>query len=232
MDYAEMSDILKSTLGLDSEPVGVVLFKSEGDIPKDLKEIEKPMPYCGMVQRARRGEVLFARLDKHDCKGGASGIGLVECPENISSGKLYFSKLNKSATQTVGQRIAASMPRLPAGSTVATLVAPLAKLSITPDVVIFVGNALQARRIVQAVMYRRGGRMNLDTAGIQSFCVDATASPIIKGDVNVSLGCDGSAKKSALTENDVVVGIPFEMLEDICTILKERHEGWDKFMRS
>lgn len=232
MDYAEMSDILKSTLGLESEPVGVVLFKSEEDIPKDLKEIEKPMPYCGMVQRARRGDVLFARLDKHDCKGGASGIGLVECPENISTGKLYFSKLNKSATQTVGQRIASSMPRLPAGSTVATLVAPLSKLNMDPDVVIFVGNALQARRIVQAVMYRRGGRMNLDTAGIQSFCVDATASPILKGDVNVSLGCDGSAKKTGLADNDVVVGIPFEMLEDICRVLKERHEGWDKFMRS
>ncbi len=232
MDYSEMADVLKSTLGLDGEPVGVVLFKSEEDVPKDLKEIEKPLPYCGMVQRARRGEVLFARIDKHDCKGGASGIGMIECPENIATGKLYFSKLNKSVTQSVGQRMASSMPRLPAGSTVATLVAPLAKLNMAPDVVILVGNALQARRIVQAVMYKRGGRMNLDTAGIQSFCVDATSSPILKGDVNVSLGCDGSAKKTGLKDDDVVVGIPFEMVEDICRVLKERHEGWDKFMRS
>ncbi|ABK14396.1 MAG: DUF169 domain-containing protein [Methanothrix sp.] len=232
MDYAEMSDILKSTLGLDSEPVGVVLFKSEEDIPKDLKEIESPLPYCGMVQRARRGEVLFARSDKHACRGGAAGIGLHAFPDNIVQGKLYFSKLNKCATPTVGQRIVSNLPKIPAGSTVATLVAPLSKLNMNPDVVIFVGNALQARRIVQAVLYRRGGRMNLDTAGIQSFCVDATASPILKGDVNVSLGCDGSAKKTGLTDNDVVVGIPFEMLEDICRVLKERHEGWDRFMRS
>lgn len=232
MHYSEMADILKDTLGLSGEPVGVVLFKSESDIPKDIKEIERPASYCSMVQRARKGETVFARPAQHDCKGGAAGIGLMECPENIATGNLYFSKLNKCATQSVGQRIAAKMPRIPAGSTVATLAAPLAKLTMNPDVVIFVGNPFQARRIVQAVMYRRGGRMNLDTAGIQSFCVDATASPFLRGDVNISLGCDGSAKKSGLQDGDVVVGIPFEMVEDICRILKERHEGWDKFMRS
>lgn len=232
MQYSEMADILKGTLGLSGEPVGVVLFKSESDIPKDIKEIERPAPYCGMVQRARKGETVFARLAQHDCKGGASGIGLMDFPENIVQGNLYFSKLNKCVTPGVGQRIVANMPRIAPGSTVATLVAPLAKLTITPDVVILVGNPFQARRVVQAVMYRRGGRMKLDTAGIQSFCVDSTASPFLRGDVNVSLGCDGSAKKSGLEDGDVVVGIPFEMLEDICRILNERHEGWDKFMRS
>jgi hypothetical protein len=29
-----------------------------------------------------------------------------------------------------------------------------------------------------------------------------------------------------------VVGIPFAMMEDICTVLKTHYEGWDKFMRS
>ncbi|OPY45261.1 MAG: hypothetical protein A4E47_01039 [Methanosaeta sp. PtaU1.Bin028] len=232
MNYSEMSEILKSSLELSGEPVGVVLFKSESDIPKDQKELLKPASYCSMVMRARQGETIFARPAQHDCKGGAAGIGLVECPENIASGSLYFSKLNKCATQGVGQRISANMPRLPAGSTVATLVAPLANLNTNPDVVIFVGSPLQARRIVQAVMYRRGGRANIDTAGIQSFCVDATASPFLKGDVNISLGCDGSAKKSGLRDEDVVVGIPFEMMEDICGTLNERHAGWDKFMRS
>jgi uncharacterized protein (DUF169 family) len=100
-----------------------------------------------------------------------------------------------------------------------------------PDVVIFVGHPLQARRIVQAVMFKEGGRATFNTAGIQSFCVDATASPYLKGEVNISLGCDGSAKNSGLEDEDVVVGIPFAMMENICTVLKTHYQGWDKFMR-
>ena len=55
--------------------------------------------------------------------------------------------------------------------------------------------------------------------------------PYLKGEVNVSLGCDGSAKNAGLADEDVVVGIPFAMMEDICTVLKEHYQVWDKFMR-
>ncbi|HPJ30755.1 MAG TPA: DUF169 domain-containing protein, partial [Methanothrix sp.] len=67
---------------------------------------------------------------------------------------------------------------------------------------------------------------------IQSFCVDATSSPILKGDVNVSMGCDGAAKNAGLEDDFVVVGIPFDMAEKITPILAERGEGWDNWMRS
>ena len=108
----------------------------------------------------------------------------------------------------MGANIATNMPRILPGSTIATYVAPLDKMVMNPDVVIFVGKPLAARRIVQAVMFNKGGRASFNTAGIQSFCVDATTSPYLKGEVNVSLGCDGSARNSGLEDDFVVVGIP------------------------
>jgi len=174
---------MKSSLGIRDNVVGVKLFKSEDEIPKDLDPIERPFRYCSMIQNARlEGTSFLARADYHECKGGAAGLGLMECPENIASGSLYFDKLHKCETKDVGASIAANMPRLLAGTTVATYVAPLSKMVMNPDVVIFVGNPLQARRIVQAVMFTKGGRANFNTAGIQSFCVDATSSPYLKGE--------------------------------------------------
>jgi uncharacterized protein (DUF169 family) len=232
MNLEEMSDIMKTSLGIKENIVGVRLFKSEEEIPKDLASVERPFRYCSMIQDARqKGNSFLASADYHECKGGAAGIGLIECPENIASGSLYFDKLHKCETKEVGSNIAASMPRPPAGSTVATYVAPLDKMVTNPDVVIFVGNPLTARRIVQAVMFKKGGRSTFNTAGIQSFCVDATSSPYLKGEVNVSLGCDGSARNSGLDDESVVVGIPFAMMEDICNVLKTHYQGWDKFMR-
>lgn len=232
MNLEEMSDTLKTTLGLKDNIVGVKLFKREEDIPKDIEPLERPFRYCQMIQNARlKGESFLAHADYHECKGGAAGLGLLECPENIASGSLYFDKLHKCESREVGASIAAGMPRIPPGSTVATYVAPLDNMVVTPDVVIFVGNALQARRITQAVMYKQGGRSTFDTAGIQSFCVDATSSPYLKGEVNFSLGCDGSARNAGLDDVSVVVGIPFGMMEDICTVLKTHYQDWDAFMR-
>jgi len=232
MDLEEMSDILKTTLGLRDNIVGVKLFKREEEIPKELESIERPFNYCVMVQTARlKGDSFLASADYHACKGGASGLGLLECPENIASGALYFDKLHKCESREVGSSIAAGMPRLLPGSTVATYVAPLDKMVVNPDVVIFVGNPLQARRITQAVMYKQGGRSTFNTAGIQSFCVDATSSPYLKGEVNFSLGCDGSAKNAGLDDESVVVGIPFGLMESICTVLKTHYQDWDAFMR-
>jgi uncharacterized protein (DUF169 family) len=232
MNLEEMSGILKSSLGIDENIVGVRLFKSEAEIPKDLDSVERPFHYCSMIQGARlEGKSFLARADYHACKGGASGIGLLQCPENIATGALYFDKLHKCATLDVGSSIAANMPRLLPGSTIATYVAPLDKMVMNPDVVILVGNPLVARRIVQAVMFKVGKRASFNTAGIQSFCVDATASPYLKGEVNVSFGCDGSARNSGLEDDVVVVGIPFVMMEDICTVLQTHYQGWDKFMR-
>jgi uncharacterized protein (DUF169 family) len=233
MELDEMAKTLVERLHLETNPVGVKLFKKEEDIPKDMKMITEPLRYCEMVQAARlKGETSLANPDMHSCKGGAAGLGLMEFPENIASGNLYFSKLNKCETKEAGSNTVSSFPAMPAGSAVATLVAPLEKMLMKPDVVIFVGTPVQARRIVQAVLYEKGGRVDIDTAGIQSFCVDATSSPILKGDVNISLGCDGSAKNSGLENDLVVVGIPFDVAEKASAVLAEKGKVWDDWMNS
>ena len=232
MNLEEMSDIMKKSLGIRDNIVGVALFKSENDIPKEIESLERPFRYCQMIQTARlHGDSFLAHADYHECKGGAAAIGLMECPENIASGSLYFDKLHKCETKDVGISISENIPRIPAGQTVATYVAPLQEMVVNPDVVIFVGSPLQARRITQAVMYQEGGRSTFNTAGIQSFCADATTSPYLKGEVNVSLGCDGSARNAQLDDESVVVGIPFGMMGDICTVLRDHYQDWEAFMR-
>ncbi len=232
MNLEEMADIMKSSLGIRDNIVGVALFKSEKDIPKELESLERPFRYCQMIQTARlKGESFLAHAGYHECKGGASALGLLECPENIASGSLYFDKLHKCETRDIGVRISESMPRVSAKQTIATYVAPLQDMVVNPDVVIFVGNPLQARRITQAVLYKEGGRSTFDTSGIQSFCADATTSPYLNGEVNVSLGCDGSARNAQLGDESVVVGIPFGLMENICTVLRDHYKDWDAFMR-
>jgi uncharacterized protein (DUF169 family) len=231
MNLEEMSDIIKTTLGITDSIVGVKLFKREEDIPKELESLERPFMYCQMIQTARlHGDSFLAHADYHECRVGASSLGLINCPEDISSGSLYFDKLTKCESREMGITIYESMPHHE-GSTVATYVAPLDKMVVNPDVVIIVATPIQARRITQAMIYRSGGKSTFSTAGVQSFCMDATAAPYLKGELNVSLGCDGSTWYSGLDDDSVVVGIPFGMMEDICTVLKDNYQDWETFMR-
>ncbi len=233
MDYAQMSKKLVNLLGLNGKPIAVSLLKRSGDIPDGMEEIKDPLRYCQMLQNARyEGVVSLATSVKHTCKGGAAAIGLEDYPENIKTGALYFEKLNKGISLSTSRRVVDNMPRPTPGSTVATIVAPLDNTPTRPDVIIVIGNTLAARRIAHAVIYRHGGRMHSNFAGIQSTCADATGSPYTTGEVNISIGCDGAAKNAGLTDDEMVVGIPEELLEDIVNILAERAPGWDDWMRS
>jgi uncharacterized protein (DUF169 family) len=231
MNLEEMSQIMKSALGIKDHIVGVALFKREEDIPKDLRIPEMPFMYCQMVQKARlHGDSSLAHADYHQCKLGATSLGLINCPEDVSSGSLYFDKLSKCESIEKGISIYESMLLHHEGSIVATYVAPLDKMVVNPNVVIFVGTPTQARRITQAMIYKSGGKSTFSTAGLQSFCMDATAAPYLKGELNVSLGCDGSTWYSGLDDDNVVVGIPFGMMEEICTVLRDHYQDWDAFM--
>lgn len=213
MDYAKMSEKLIETLDLNGKPVAVSLLKREKDIPEGLEKIDTPRRYCQMLQDARfDGKISFATMDEHACKGGAAAIGLQDYPDTIKSGELYFEKLGKEISLSVAKRVVDNMPRPSPGSTVATVVAPLDKTPTKPDVIIVIGNTLVARRIAHAVIYRRGGRMTSNFAGIQSTCADATGSPYTTGEVNISIGCDGAAKNAGLKDDEMVVGIPEEQL--------------------
>jgi uncharacterized protein (DUF169 family) len=230
MNLEEMSNTLKTTLGITDSIVGVKLFKREEDIPKELESLERPFMYCQMIQTTRlHGDSFLAHADYHECRVGASSLGLINCPEDISSGSLYFDKLTKCESRETGIVIYESMPHHE-GSTVATYVAPLDKMVVNPDVVIIVATPIQARRITQAMIYKSGGKSTFSTAGVQSFCMDATAAPYLKGELNVSLGCDGSTWYSGLDDDSVVVGIPFGMVEDICAVLKDNFQDWEAFM--
>ncbi|MGA9097880.1 MAG: DUF169 domain-containing protein, partial [Methanotrichaceae archaeon] len=75
MNLEEMSEIMKDTLGIEDNIVGVTLFKREEDIPKELDSLERPFMYCQMIQSARlHGDSFLAHADYHECKVGASSL--------------------------------------------------------------------------------------------------------------------------------------------------------------
>ncbi|MEA5036973.1 MAG: DUF169 domain-containing protein [Methanocorpusculum sp.] len=212
-DYAKISATLKEALHLTGSPVAVKLVSSPDQIPEGIPEIEETVRHCRMVSLAREGKIFFAPDAKHQCGGGAWVLGLREIGPSMDSGEHYL-KLGKYSSLGASKRTVYNVPALPL-STYATVYAPLEKATFIPDVVIIFANPFSMLKLAQSALFRLGGRLYPEFAGIQSICSDATAYVYQNGEPNFSLGCDGSRKFSGIADEEMVAGLPAERLEEL-----------------
>jgi len=219
INYAEASETLKKVLGLNGSPVAIKFATSKEEIPSGMEELDKTIRHCMMVSIARKeGKAFYATVGKHECNGGAWALGLKELTPTLKTGEFYF-KLGKFASSAACKRTIDRVPHLNFGDTYATMYAPLEKTPFTPQIVIIIANPRGMLKLAQSSLFRLGGRIYAGFSGIQSVCSDATAQTYLTGRPNFSLGCDGSRKFSGITEDEMVMGLPAEMLPEITAAL-------------
>jgi uncharacterized protein (DUF169 family) len=215
MDYAGSSEILKTSLKLKGSPVAIGFATTKDDIPPGMPEIDTTIRHCMMVSLARNeGRIFYSTADKQECNGGAFALGLKDRSPTIKTGDFYF-KLGKFESRAASKRTIDCIPHLPIGETYATMYAPLEKTPFTPQVIVIVSNPWAMLKLAQASLFRLGGRVYSECSGIQSVCSDAVAQVYLSGKPNFSLGCDGSKRFSGITNDEMVMGFPTEMLQEI-----------------
>ena len=219
IDYPEAAATLKRVLGLKGSPVAIKFATTEEEIPAGMEELDKTIRHCSMVNLARtEGKIFYATSGKHECNGGAWSLGLREITPTLKSGEFYF-KLGKFDSAAACKRTIDKVSHLNPGDTYATLYAPLEKTPFTPQVILIVANPRIMLKLAQSTLFRLGGRISAEFSGIQSVCSDATTQTYLTGRPNFSLGCDGSRRVSGIADDEMVMGLPAEMLPEIIAAL-------------
>jgi uncharacterized protein (DUF169 family) len=220
IDYAEASETLKKYLKLSGSPVAFRFATKKEDIPAKMQELDTIIRHCAMIGLARKeGRIFFSTAIKHECNGGAWSLGLREITDSLKNGDFYF-KLGKFESSASCKRTIDRVPHLRTLETYATLYAPLEKTPFDTQVVLIIASPWSMLKLAQSVLFRVGGRINAEFAGIQSVCADTCAQTYLNGQVNFSLGCDGSRKFSGIEDGEMVIGIPAELLPEITESLK------------
>jgi uncharacterized protein (DUF169 family) len=207
-----MSRDLVAALDLEYEPVGVVLFKENDQLPAGLSfTTENLKSYCQALALAGKGRVLLLDRDHQGCKLGTSVLGFES--ENLErfldDGVLEKYGVGLFATEEASAATIRQSTYLEKGQTKAALVAPLATLAETPQVVVFTANSEQVMWLLYAVNYERGGRLNLpQSGGALGGCADITALPLLTGIPNVTFLGLGCRLKSALGPCHLMMGVP------------------------
>jgi len=219
INYAEAAGTLRKLLKLSGSPVAFRFATKKEEIPAGMEKLDKTIRHCSMVGLARNeGKIFYALADNHECNGGAWSLGLREITETLKNGDFYF-KLGKFESSAACKRTLDRVARLGTKETYATLYAPLENTPFDPQVVLIVATPWAMLKIAQSTLFRVGGRIEAEFAGIQSVCADTCAQTYLNGKVNFSLGCDGSRKFSGIEDGEMVMGIPAEILPELVEAL-------------
>ena len=214
----ECLDTLREILNLKFEPVGITfLFNKEDYDAYPVDEPKSAMPYCVMIkQAATLGKMMKSKLEHHRCDGATTALALEPSTEEIESGLTYYSyNLYSSVASARRMRESIkSLHRMPV-NTYGVAIVPLKDCEKTPDVIISIVNSLQAMRLIQGYSYRFGKKPDIDMGAMQGMCSELTVVPYLTGDLNVSVLCPSTRMLGGWSENDMAIGMPFELLEQI-----------------
>ncbi|MEM3386786.1 MAG: DUF169 domain-containing protein [Nitrososphaerales archaeon] len=218
IDYAKMQSELTKILNLKFPPVAVALIRKEGDIPKDVAELDKPMFYCGMIKYAMLGNTFYAKENKHSCRRGAAALGMIEIPEDERTGEFYLNKESCSSLRAA-VRFVLESPSLEPRSVYATLLSPLEKTPVDPDVVIMEMIPRRAFEVMHASIFDIGGKVESWMSAPRQLCGASTVRPYL-GKLNITFACEfarmaAKAFGAKYMDEGVILGIPGELLQTV-----------------
>lgn len=198
----------EALLNLERKIVGIkiVYSKEEFDLYSG-KEIIAPMSYCVAVRSATLGHSIKIKGSMSGCGGSTRALGLAKPSEDFYNGKSGYS-LGLYCSEELASKVSLKM-NLCKKEAYGVIVKPLEQYEKDPDVVLIVSNTRECMRIIQGYTYFYGMNNNFCLTGNQAVCVEATVTPIITNEINISMFCSGTRFLAKWKDYEVIIGIPF-----------------------
>jgi uncharacterized protein (DUF169 family) len=182
----------------EGEPVCITLCQDEGETSDLL--------YCELVHKARSGESFH--IEHQRCMPGDYILGISE-----TSPVDYYLKSNRYKDMETAQKAAISLPRIEKVFR-SIRIEPWKENKEKFDVLLLYLKPERAMRIIQAYAYHYGEGIPSKSTGAASICGDCTARTLKMG-IGISYGCKGSRKHSGYANEEVPIGISYELLKII-----------------
>jgi uncharacterized protein (DUF169 family) len=171
---------------------------------KDAASSQTDMLFCELVQSARNGDKIT--FSEQGCPVGAYVLG-----QNAPRPDDYYYRSGRYKDRESAVEAARSLPRLVKSFSSIQLF-PLTKSSDRYDILLLFLSPNKAMQIIQALSYHTGLPSEFRTGGTASICGDCTAAAENSHQLCISLGCKGSRKHSRYGDNEVIVGIPENLI--------------------
>jgi len=220
MNNCEISKILEKQLDLRLFPVAIKLIYRWEEVPKKEQSKRTFRSYCHGVMLASEGSRILILRENIACQYGAATLGLRDYDDKMLSGKSQyaegaFGNLEAAKNAVVGGH------EIKTG-TKAIFLSPLAEADEDYQIVLIPITPEQGMLLLMAYNYKTGNvtKSLMKASGLQAFCRDCTAYPLLTGNINFSLVAVGDRMRSGLPPQYMLVGIPKEKVSEIAENLE------------
>ncbi|HOI24463.1 MAG TPA: DUF169 domain-containing protein [Caldisericia bacterium] len=218
----EYAELLKEFLSLDTEPVGVKLFKDRSEWKGSL--IKTKTNLCQMVSMSRyQGSTCAQVAEGMICVLGACCLGLIKTPTRFINGEAVVGKYTIDAE--VGKKFIENTYMLGNQGKLYDLVltAPLKTID-DPDIVVIYTNPAQILPLVHAYIYDTGNKIAADTVAEAALCASLAFAhgedaPII------GFPCAGDRRFAGTQHHELLFALPSKQLPHLIENLKIKRQA-------
>ncbi len=219
MKPQELAEVIATYVRPQTFPIGFKLVRDESEVPEKVRKF-KNLAICQIYNLARRYRWTVYFDVNTTCPLGIVAYGFAE-PDDLYKRGILAYEAGYAESEEIGVKFEEAVPKLKPGEYVGCVVSPLERGDIEPDFVVVYAMPAQILRLVHAVLYSRGGRLETSILG-RAACAEYLESFIAKKPRFV-VPCYGDRLFGLTQDSEVAFAFPFEMAEEIAAGLEATH---------
>ena len=223
----KLDDAIARYVRPDTFPLAVRMLRPGEAIPDGVKvpsrNFNENWIVCQSIGVARRyGWAIAVGKDDVICPLSAIAFGFR--PPNDAYLKGFAAVGMYCENESAATRLEAETWKFAPGTYDYVCIAPIARATFEPDVIAVYGNSAQVMRLVNAALFKRGGRIESTTGG-RLDCAEIVIQTIMTGEPKVVLPCNGDRVFGMAQDTEMVFTMPWNRADEVLEGLDGTQKG-------
>jgi uncharacterized protein (DUF169 family) len=211
----------------DTFPLAIRMLEPGEEIPEGVRvpsrSVDERWIVCQSIGIARRyGWGVAVGKDDVICPLAAVAFGFRKPNDAYLAG--YAAVGMYCETEDAAASLEAGTWKLEPGSYDYVCVAPLGRATFEPHVVAVYANSAQVMRLVNAALYKRGGRIESTTGG-RLDCAEIVIQTMTTSAPKVIIPCNGDRVFGMAQDTEMVFALPWHFADELMEGLGGTHRG-------
>jgi MtaA/CmuA family methyltransferase len=227
IDLKKVNDELNTYIRPQTFPTAVRMFRRDEPLPEKAKrpgrDFQKGFANCQTIDMVRRyGWTIALTREDSICSLGIVALGFDKELKYYREGNLCEAMYTETAE--AGARSEAAVDKFPYQEFHALVAAPLDRCDFEPHLICIYANPAQVMRLVQAALWKRGGKLTSSFGG-RIDCSEIIVTTMKTNECQVILPCSGDRIFGQTQDHEMAFTIPWGRIEEVLEGLRGTHKG-------
>jgi MtaA/CmuA family methyltransferase len=227
IDLKKINEELTTYIRPQTFPTAIRMFRHGESLPEKAKrpgrDFKKGFANCQTIDMVRRyGWTIALTREDSICSLGIVALGFDKELKYYHDGNLCEAMYTETAT--AGARSEAAVDKFAYNQFHALVAAPLDRCDFEPHLICIYANPAQVMRLVQAALWKRGGKLTSSFGG-RIDCSEIIVTTLKTNECQVILPCSGDRIFGQTQDHEMAFTIPFSRIEEVMEGLRGTHKG-------